>query len=476
MRYKWLLIALFLFLWPPSASAAHKVLIIDDAPERLNDSLRLEEMIRAYRSSVDVETTRADVNLQMYDAIFLFYPSEVHLPKALEQALSVYEGKIVVIGHAPSSRKFWKEWTYGEEVEVLTLLDEPLQKPLKIFNITPPPDAEVIVKSERYEKAYPYISQRGNNYAVVSTKIEGIRQFALHHLLEQLFPIERGHKAYIRLTDINANTDIAHLEKITSYLINREIPILLTVEPKVKTTSIQMLSENKLLVNLLTKLQSDGARIIVKSDKTSYDKNIRLLANLSLYPIGVESNSQSLTYEDHQVISQYSSFYFGKQVQQILPTTLNGIDQYTLYPDTLSFTGSNKRDHFRPVEDEVAILNRLETSVVSFSFHSYLQLDSLKELVEQVDRIQNIQWIQWNQQRAVTNTTTQTIRFDIDSSIEIDTHRPLYDKWLNIWENKTADIVLWLLAIVVLTFVLLFTVYIIFMRIRLRKRLFNERK
>lgn len=476
MRYKWLLIALFLFLWPPSANAADRVLIIDDAIERSNDSLRLEEIIRSYRSNVDVELTSTAVNHQMYDAIFLFGNSEVHLPEAVEEALMAYEGKIIVIGRAPSSRKFWKEWAYGEEVEVLSLLDEPLQKPLPVFNITPPADARIIVKGERYEKEYPYVIERGHHYAIASTKIEGMKQLALHHLLEQLFPIERGHEAYIRLTDINANTDIAHLEDITSYLMNREIPILLTVEPKAKTTSIQMLGENKPLVKLLTKLQSDGARIIVKSDKSSYDKNIRLLVNLSLYPIGVETNSQSLTYEDHQMISRHSSFYFGKQVQQILPITLDGINRYTLYPETLSFTGSNKRAHFRPVEDEVALLNSLETSVVSFSFHSYLQLESLQELVEQVNRIQNLKWIRWDQQRAVTNTTTQTIRFDVDSRIEIDTHRPLYDKWLNIWENKTSDIVLWLLAIVVLTFVLLFTVYIVFMRIRLRKRLFNERK
>lgn len=483
MRYKWLFAFCFLFLWPSTSYAANQILIIDDAVDRSDNSLLVEATIRSYQANVVVKPSSEAVDIHAYDAVFLFGEQAIQLPEALEEELLSYDKEVIVIGAAPKSKMFWKEWRYGDDVEIFSLNGEPLRQSVTIAEIRPPEDAEIVVAGDHFNKAYPYISRKGRQYAIASTEFKGLRQLVFNQLLAKLFPIDEGHEAFIRLTDINVNTDVEQLEQITSYLSANKVPLLLAVDNKPRTNSKQELKDNKALVQLLQELQAEGARIVFKLDGANYEKDLRLFIHLGLYPLGVETDSLLKVSEEYEEVLTNSSIYFGpikssenRQVQHILPTTFASLDRIFLYSDTLSDIEHTALSSSRTPAYKVDLLETVESSMISFLYHSYLGLEPLQELVEQINRIKNLKWIEWDKQQAVTKMATQTIRFSEDGKIKVENHRPLYDQWRYVWESKSTDTILWLLAGLVLLFVSLFTVYIIFMRVRLRKRLFNERK
>lgn len=486
MNYK-TFVFFFLFLYfaifhfPTFAHSAS--LLIDPSDTRTDDSFIMETTIRSYDESLVVRKPYDVTTLGRYDTIFIYSEQSFPLPEHLEQQFITYEGRLILIGKIPETKKIWSSFETDGTVEIFSLQGEPMQSGLSIERVVPNKYLQTIVEGERYGDCYPYIVSNGYDiYYVASTRVEGLKQYTFNRLLNNLYQNQSGHPAFIRLEGIDATSDVEQLEAITQYLKSQHVPILLSVKLEYTKTKNNAFKQNKKLLQLLQSLQQDGARIILNTSISNMDWAIRYLAHQKLYPFAIETEDLTFSYERYKQIQYNSNLYFGPltsshigKVQHILPSTIDGLPNLTLYPETLGFVQQNETSIFRTWQHKLQLLTELPASVLSISYHPYLGVDPLKEVVQKMNQTSGIQWIQWDEYETTVQNETMEIAFSKDRTIQVTKTKPFYDQWLYLWENKTTETVLWILVGLVATFVTLFIFYVVRMRMRLRKRLFRER-
>lgn len=471
----------FIFHFPTFAHATS--LLIDPSDARTDDRFIMETTIRSYDDSLVVRKPYDVRAVGRYDTIFVYGEHSSKLPASLEEQLQTYEGRIILIGKVPETQSLWKNFQTDGTVDVLALQGEPMQSALSIERVLPNKHLHTLVEGERYGATYPYIVTNDYGvYYIASSRVEGLKQYVLNDLLAQLYTVPFEHRAYIRLEGIDRSSDAKQLQQVTDYLEAQHVPILLSVNLDLNENKTKTIKKNEPLLKLLRKLQKNGARIILNAPLQHMDQSIRYLMHQKLYPFAIETTDLSFSYERYKEINSFTNLYFGPltsshtgKIQHILPSTINGLEELTLYPETLGYVQQEDGPIFRTWQHKLQLLEQLQMSTLGLSYHPYLGVEPLKEVVEQMKAVNGVQWMEWDRYETTTKTSTATIHFGADHSIRVTKDQPFYDQWLYIWENKTTETVLWILVGLVGAFVTLFIFYIVRMRVRLRKRLFRER-
>lgn len=475
-------LTIFILCFPSDVRAAS--LMIDPSDARTDNSFIMETTIRSYDDTLVVRKPYDVTTVYRYDTIFIYSEQVFELPEYLEDQLKTYEGRIVILGKLPKTKYSWTSFQTDGTVEVFTLKGEPLQYGLSIERVLPNKRLKTLVEGERYDEKYPYVVTNENGlYYVASARVEGLKQYVLNDLLGQLYNVKRGHQAYIRLEDIDYSSDASQLKEVTDYLKSEHIPILLSVKLDQSKTNEPTIKKNEPLIKLLRNLQADGARIILDTSFNDLERSIRYMMHQKLYPFAIETTEVGLLPQKYyETIARFSDLYFGPltnrhsgKVQHVLPSTITNLDRLVLYPETIGIVDQSEVSIFRTWQHKMQLLTELQASTFGISYYPYLGVEPLKKAVAQMREVNDLQWIEWDSFETTVRTSTATIQFSENRSISITKDNPIYDQWLYVWENKTNEMILWILVILVATFVTLFTFYIVHMRLRLRKRLFRER-
>lgn len=279
MRYKCLSILLLLLLFPISTDATeptHVVIVYSSSQVEVPpDVYKLDALVS--RFSDDIKLIR-DTDLQA-DAlseashIFYFGASTSTLPKSTRELLNHPSVPLYAIGQNANQLAPFKGFEMTRVASVSKFLHARTDQSLSFESTdvvtTVNPDTPSIIHASvvRNDKVLPVLTQTGDNfYAGIENLLNRPSLFIADSLFD-FFDVEAvsGHVGYIRLEDINPSSDPELVKEVGTYLLDREIPILLAVIPiytDPDNGEIIRFTDRPELVDTLRELEARGATVV----------------------------------------------------------------------------------------------------------------------------------------------------------------------------------------------------------------------
>lgn len=217
-----------------------------------------------------------------------------------------------------------------------------------------------------------------------------------------------------------------------------------------------------------------------------HTKAIEQLVDLGLYPISFEAPHYTMSAHGYAITANYFPSIFG-QLQlsdsdwQVMnaplfisnPALLAGM---TLYPETIGFIDPMLADPLAEMERSIHRLQNVPGSVIGGFYHPYIGLEYLPKMVHLIEKVGNIEWIDLRDETQTVQTKHVTITQESGKPIQVSSTLTVIDRMTERIKEHPFESFLWLIVAIVLLFILAFFMYISRLRIRLKKRLFEERE
>ncbi|MGE7023830.1 DUF2334 domain-containing protein [Solibacillus cecembensis] len=348
---------------------------------------------------------------------------------------------------------------------------------IRLEDISPVTDPELL------QQAGDYLLNRGipvylavipvyvDNETGKTTMLSDIPE--LQAVLDDL--VERG--AYIIA---NGYTHTGEGFEFWDFVLNQPIT---TMNPQDKPTSLKKMnqfSSEDAYAKYLEPYQAIETQYINEKLTAS----IHSLVELGYSPIAFKVPRYTMSENGYHIVSNYFSSVFG-QLQlsdtdwgamnsplfMSRPTRLNGM---VLYPETVGFVDPSESDPIAVIEEKIAKVVKVPGSMLGGLYHPYLGIDYLKEMVALFDAVPNLKWLDVKDTDLVVKTNKVSVTVE---NGEVMTHSSLsYKDDLRVMaKERPLEIVLWLIVLLTTIFVSIFILNIFLLRIRYRKRLFEER-
>lgn len=215
------------------------------------------------------------------------------------------------------------------------------------------------------------------------------------------------------------------------------------------------------------------------------DKAIYELVSYDLYPLGFEAPHYSMSEQGYQLVSDNFSAIFGHvqlsdkdwQVVTSVPyvTSASFLTGLHLYPDTIGFVNSTLEYPIQQINRTIQQKLLVRDSIMGGYYHPFLGLDYLPELIEQYEKIPNIKWFNLKETEQQTKTTKIEITTDETGVISVVNEIGVIEGFIEKRRPYLLENILWGITLVVGVFILIFSLFILRMRIGLKKKLFEER-
>lgn len=236
----------------------------------------------------------------------------------------------------------------------------------------------------------------------------------------------------------------------------------------------------------------EEARMQEIEEETTYIQHkltaaIDELVKEGLYPLAFKVPDNAMSTNGYAVTSNYFTSLFGrlqlsdetqfsKQTPLFVtkPAKLNGM---TLYPYTLP--AIDERDPTTSLVEVEQVLDQLEEipgAVIGGSIPVSLDAQHLQSLIHMISKVEGSQWLDLNTTSQVVETESYQV---IQNPGEALQYTSKFSKSSQLWrtiKERPFEASLWGMAFVVLVFIIGFFINISTLRIRLRKRLFEERE
>ena len=92
-----------------------------------------------------------------------------------------------------------------------------------------------------------------------------------------------------------------------------------------------------------------------------------------------------------------------------------------------------------------------------------------------IEQTSHPEWVDLRKRQQLTQTNHITIHQQLDGDLQVETDRSIFSMIIQRLKRNPFESALWLMAGIVLLFIIAFFVYVSTLRMRLRKRLFEER-
>ncbi|PIC85393.1 hypothetical protein CSV72_13770 [Sporosarcina sp. P20a] len=226
-------------------------------------------------------------------------------------------------------------------------------------------------------------------------------------------------------------------------------------------------------------LQAESAMVHTKQRLA-----IEHLVDVGLYPIGVKIPQYTMSANGYAATSEYFTTLFGRmQVSDTdghlvnmplfvsKPSRLSGM---TLYPETIGYV---EPDEAEPLEEMKQNINKLQTvpgSVIGGLYHTYIGASYLPKMVRLMESVPGMKWIDFSKMNPSVHTPDITIRYT-EEGAQSTSSITKWQKWTKMIQENPINASLWMIVVVVALFLVAFAVYVLSLRLRLKKRLFEER-
>ncbi|WP_214796822.1 DUF2334 domain-containing protein [Exiguobacterium sp. s5] len=279
MRYKCLTIFLLLLLFPTPIDAAkptHVVIVYSSSQvETPPDVYKLEALVSRFSDEIKLirDIDLGTDALSEVSHIFYYGASTSTLPKSTRELLNHSSIPLYAIGQNANQLSPFKGLEMTRVAGVSKFLhartDQSLSFEFADVVTTVKPEASSITHASvvRNDKVLPVLIQAKDNfYAGIENLLNRPSLFIADSLFD-FFDVEAslGHVGYIRLEDINPSSDPELVKEVGTYLLDREIPIILAVIP-VYTDAANgdtvRFTDRPELIDTLRELEARGATVI----------------------------------------------------------------------------------------------------------------------------------------------------------------------------------------------------------------------
>ncbi|MEK4762782.1 DUF2334 domain-containing protein [Viridibacillus sp. FSL E2-0187] len=212
--------------------------------------------------------------------------------------------------------------------------------------------------------------------------------------------------------------------------------------------------------------------------------SIEKLTELKLYPISFEAPHYSMSSTGYDIIAQHFTSIFG-QVQlsddtwkrmgaPLMISKPSLLSDMTLYPETIGFIDPSRPEPLKEMEEKIKKVQQVPGSVIGGFYHPYLGMEYLPEMVSLIEEVPNLEWLDLRKSKQIVQSENIMIQQE-DGELKVVSHIKWTDKVKQRMGENPFEMVLWILAIIVALFVIAFFIYVVSLRTKLRKRLFEER-
>lgn len=215
--------------------------------------------------------------------------------------------------------------------------------------------------------------------------------------------------------------------------------------------------------------------------------SIHELVRYGLYPLSFEAPHYTMSQQGYTLVANFFSSIFGEMqlsdqnwaVMDAPPyvSTSENLRGMTLYPETIGYVDPSLPNPFQQTEQRIEQALIVRDGVIGAFYHPYLGLDYLPEFISKFETIPNLMWLDLKKTKQRVKTKYVDIVSDGTGDILIKDNTPWW------YELKTkqkslsvVEVILWVVTVVVLLFVCMFLLFSVYLRTRVRKRLFRERK
>lgn len=469
---------------------------------------QLDQLVSHFSESVKIVSDSKVPSLNTFDYVFYVGLEEKNLVASLIKSINDYSGKIFFMGCnmeqfrdrmkiKTDKRMKIKEVSFanGSAKQAFVSFNE-------IFTITSnKSDLEIFIEGWRGNESYPLLVSNGDDYYFATDDID---ELLINYLSQSLFHFfneqqQVNKMSFIKIDYINPATNLKILTQLTSYLSSQQIPLVFALSPIYKNNEsgkVLHFSDSPQLMKKLQALQKKGASILLSypefsgqmsSDekKVIVEQQIQELAVYQLFPVAVSfPNNQPISEEDLMISSSYFKSIFSasnrlnpvklKQTPPLI-TKPSYLDGATWFPETLG-----EIDQFNPtsllnLKRKLNELEIMDGCVIGISFPAFLELDLLKQVVPIINSISGKQWMNLKDWEHSVNVPYITIQTNKEGIIVVNNDLPFIREFMYKQQLSFLELALWIIAIVVTLFIIAFTTYTFYLKLRLRKSLFLER-
>ncbi|ARK22010.1 DUF2334 domain-containing protein [Sporosarcina ureae] len=212
--------------------------------------------------------------------------------------------------------------------------------------------------------------------------------------------------------------------------------------------------------------------------------SIESLLEVGLYPLGVEIPQYTMSANGYVATSEYFHAMFGRmQVSDTdghlinmplfisKPGRLSGM---TLYPETIGYVNVDKSEPFEDMEQTIRNVQAVPGSAIGGLYHTYIGASYLPEMVRLMESVPGMEWVDFSQMNLSVQTPDSKIRYT-EEGVQSTSTITKRQKLLKTIKENPVNASLWVIVVVVALFLVAFAVYVLSLRLRLKKRLFEER-
>lgn len=215
-------------------------------------------------------------------------------------------------------------------------------------------------------------------------------------------------------------------------------------------------------------------------------RSIHELVDNELYPLAFEAPHYTMSQQGYAITSNYFSTILGQvqlsdenwQIMSPAPyrTTAKFLNGLELYPETIGYVDIDLQNPFLEIERKIASSLVVRDSVLGGFYHPYLGVEYLPEFLKQFEQIPHIKWL--NLKETIQEVQTDKVKITSNGlgDIHITDKRGTIAKFIETRQDKLLDNILWLITGLVAIFIILFLLFTLYLRMNLKKRLFEERE
>ena len=216
------------------------------------------------------------------------------------------------------------------------------------------------------------------------------------------------------------------------------------------------------------------------------ESSIHELVNNELYPLAFEAPHYTMSQQGYEITANYFSTIFGQvqlsdenwEIMSPAPfqTSANFLNGLELYPESIGYIDPSLKNPFLEIERKMATSLVVRDSMIGGFYHPYLGVEFLPKFLQYFEQIPNAKWINLKETEQKVLTEKVSIVSDGTGDIHITDKRSTLTKFIESRHDKLLDNVLWMITGLVIVFIVLFLIFTFYLRVNLKKRLFEERK
>lgn len=476
----------------------------------------LNELLHVFNKKVDkiqIDDYKSG-DIESYNSVFVInMDNNIDNIQFLED-LSIYKNKIYWIGNKiedflSESKKYKIRYdSKNNNINKLIYKDKSLVINSGAFYniITPSKESKVLsYMSDAYNK-YPFIINEDNLYYISRWDLED--SYIFEDSLNDFYNIrdfDKG-KIFIRIEDVHPFRDTTQLRKIADYLYSKNIPFMIALIPTyvdTKTHAITTMDMNSDFIETIQYMQEKGGSIVLhgythqlgneevsgegyefwdmKNDKP-IDGDIelyirdRILSGLrpcienNIYPLAFEAPHYAMNINGYKVLKKHFSTYVGQYqnnnynfATSSTPFTIKDSESFNkLMPENLGYVDEQDDFSVDTIKENFKKLSMVRGYSGGVFFHSYLDIEYLKEIVEFLEE-ENVDFIDLKKEynyvkiddiRIVSDNGKINCTYDEDKSIYKSKEKSKFEIAIQNINNVVVIFILIILVIFIIIFIL----------------------